>query len=85
MKILHDLRRETLRNPVSGCTFPWLTSPVASPILPDLRSVSATEEVPHSNHLGAGAALGGRASCQLPDEGVGGIAGSEREIEVYAS
>ena len=85
MNILRDLCQETPKNPFSGCTYPWRTSPVANPILPDLRSVSATEEVPRSNHLGAGAALGGSTSCQLLDEGIGGITGSEREIEVYAN
>lgn len=45
----------------------------------------ATGEAPRSNHWGPGAALGGSTSCQAPDEGGGGITGSESEIEVQAS
>lgn len=48
-------------------------------------SLSAVEEIPHSNHLGAEAALGGSTSHQLLHEGVGAITGSERRTEVYAS
>lgn len=61
------------------------TSPLANAILPHLQPVSAVEEIPHSNHLGAGAALGGSTSHQLLDEGIGAITASKRGIEVYAS
>lgn len=61
------------------------TSPLANPILPGLQPDSVIEEIPHSNHLGAGAALRGSTSQQLLDEGVGTITGCKRGIEVYAS
>lgn len=34
-----------------------------------ISSVSAIEEIPHSSHLGAGAALGGSTSSQLLGKG----------------